>query len=81
MKDLSRESIREKLKRISKPDTTWIKKAKKRAGIPEVSKDTDTLRSRYKGKIHFVCEEGDEAFTDGYVLWLEDKLINKNDRL
>lgn len=34
-KDLSKESIREKLKRISKPDTTWIKKAKKRAGINE----------------------------------------------
>lgn len=36
--DLDKESIREQLKRISKPDTTWIKKAKKRAGIPEVGK-------------------------------------------
>lgn len=25
---------------------------------------------------HGNCEEEDEAFTDGYVLWLEDKIIN-----
>lgn len=40
--DLDKESIREKLKRISKPDTTWIKKARKRAGIPEEGDETFT---------------------------------------
>lgn len=41
-------------------------------------KDTDTLRSYYGKKIHFIAEEGDEAFTDGYVLWIENQILNKD---
>ena len=37
---------------------------------------TDELREKYTGKIHFNCKDGDEAFTDGYVLWLEEQLIS-----
>ena len=37
---------------------------------------TDDLREVYPGsKIHFNCKDGDEAFTDDYVLWLENRLI------
>ncbi len=46
-KDLSKESIREKLKRISKPDTTWIKKAHKRAGLPEEGKTYECYDNGY----------------------------------
>jgi hypothetical protein len=36
---------------------------------------TDDLREKYDKKIHFNCKNGDEAFTDGYVLFLEELLI------
>lgn len=36
---------------------------------------TDELRSKYGKPVHFNCKDGDEAFTDEYVLWLENKII------
>ena len=30
--------------------------------------NTDDLRTKYGKVIHFNCKDGDEAFTDGYVL-------------
>ena len=37
---------------------------------------TDDLRQEYGESVHFNCKEGDEAFTDGYVLWLEKYLLD-----
>ena len=37
--------------------------------------NTDDLRTKYGKVIHFNCKDGDEAFTDGYVLWLEKQLL------
>lgn len=42
---------------------------------------TDELREKYTGKIHFNCKDGDEAFTDGYVLWLEEQLLSYHEAL
>jgi hypothetical protein len=45
-------------------------------------KNTDNLRLKYNKSIHFNCKDGDEAFTDEYVLWLEKQLIlNNNNNL
>ena len=41
-----------------------------------ISISTDDLREMYGKQIHFNCKDGDEAFPDGYVLWLEDKLLD-----
>ena len=35
---------------------------------------TDNLRNIYGKNISFNCKKGDEAFTDDYVLWLENQL-------
>ena len=37
---------------------------------------TDDLRDEYDKSVTFNCKEGDEAFTDGYVLWLENYLLD-----
>ena len=42
---------------------------------------TDELREKYGKAIHFNCKDGDEAFTDGYVLWLEEQLISYHEAL
>lgn len=38
--------------------------------------NTDDLRNTYGDKIHQCCKNDDECFTDDYVLWLENNLIN-----
>ena len=40
--------------------------------------NTDELRSNFKGRIHFNCKNGDEAFTDEYTMWLESQLLSEN---
>lgn len=37
--------------------------------------NTDDLREKYGKSVSFNCEKGDEAFTDGYVMWLEKQLL------
>jgi hypothetical protein len=36
---------------------------------------TNDLRQRYGKKCWFNCKDGDEAFTDGYVMWLERQIM------
>ena len=38
--------------------------------------NTDDLRTLFDGDIHFNCSDGDEAFTDEYTMWLEEKLLD-----
>lgn len=38
---------------------------------------TDELREKYGKQVHFNCKDDDEAFTDGYVLWLENMLLER----
>lgn len=45
----------------------WIKESTKPL-------DTDSLRELYAKHVQLNCKEGDEAFTDEYVLWLESKV-------
>ena len=37
--------------------------------------NTDKLRQSYNKKVHFNCKNDDQAFTDGYVLFLEDQIL------
>ena len=34
------------------------------------------LRQQFKGKSHFEFTNGDKAFTDEYVNWLEDVILS-----
>ena len=36
---------------------------------------TDDLRMKYGKQVSFNCKDGDEAFTDGYTLWLESQVL------
>jgi hypothetical protein len=38
---------------------------------------TDELRIKYGKQCWFNCKDGDEAFTDGYVMWLEKKVMEQ----
>jgi len=40
---------------------------------------TDELREKYGKQVHFNCKDDDEAFTDEYVLWLENMLLERYD--
>jgi hypothetical protein len=37
--------------------------------------ETNDLRTKYGKGVHFNCKDGDEAFTDDYVLWLEKQYM------
>jgi len=68
----------ERLKGLSVliPITGTIIKASESLGVINTNiYSTDWLRGLYDSSIHFNCKDGDEAFSDGYVLWLESNLM------